>query len=68
MQHFSQIVPRVCTLVLFILQGLIDYNYIFLDVYVGWPGSVHDVHMCLPIPHGIMNYVPEILPSAADKK
>jgi len=25
-----------------ILQGLVDSNYLFRDVYVGWPGKVHD--------------------------
>ena len=25
-----------------ILQGLVDHNYCFLDINVGWPGSVHD--------------------------
>lgn len=25
-----------------ILQGLVDANYLFLDVCVGWPGKVHD--------------------------
>ena len=28
-----------------ILQGLVDHNYIFLDVYIGWPGSVHDARV-----------------------
>ena len=26
-----------------ILQGLVDANYLFLDICVGWPGKVHDV-------------------------
>ena len=25
-----------------ILQGVVDHEYLFYDVYVGWPGSVHD--------------------------
>ena len=25
-----------------VLQGVIDHEYLFRDVYVGWPGSVHD--------------------------
>ena len=25
-----------------ILQGVVDANYLFEDIYVGWPGSVHD--------------------------
>ena len=25
-----------------ILQGVVDENYYFLDVFIGWPGSVHD--------------------------
>ena len=28
-----------------ILQGLVDHRYCFLDVYIGWPGSVHDAHV-----------------------
>ena len=28
-----------------ILQGLVDHSYRFLDVYVGWPGSVHDARV-----------------------
>ena len=28
-----------------ILQGLVDANYCFLDVYIGWPGSVHDARV-----------------------
>ena len=30
---------------LVILQALVDHEYMFLDVYVGWPGSVHDVQV-----------------------
>ena len=25
-----------------VLQAIVDHNYLFTDVYVGWPGSVHD--------------------------
>ena len=25
-----------------ILQALVDYEYKFMNSYVGWPGSVHD--------------------------
>ena len=25
-----------------LIQGLVDVNYRFLDVCVGWPGSMHD--------------------------
>ena len=28
-----------------ILQGLVDHSYHFLDVYVGWPGNVHDTRV-----------------------
>lgn len=28
-----------------VLQGLVDHNYRFLDVYAGWPGSVHDARV-----------------------
>ena len=28
-----------------ILQGLVDSDYLFRDVYVGWPGKVHDSHV-----------------------
>ena len=24
------------------MQGLVDYYGIFMDVYAGWPGKVHD--------------------------
>ena len=28
-----------------VLQGLVDHQYRFLNVYVGWPGSVHDAQI-----------------------
>ena len=28
-----------------ILQALVDHDYRFLDIYVGWPGSVHDARV-----------------------
>ena len=28
-----------------ILQGVVDHNYLFTDVMVGWPGSVHDARV-----------------------
>ena len=28
-----------------LIQGLVDANYRFLDVYIGWPGSVHDARV-----------------------
>lgn len=28
-----------------ILQGVVDHEYLFRDVYVGWPGSVHDARV-----------------------
>ena len=28
-----------------VLQGLVDANYRFIDIYVGWPGSVHDARV-----------------------
>ena len=27
-----------------ILQAVVDHEYLFWDVYVGWPGSVQTVH------------------------
>ena len=28
-----------------ILQGIVDHSYHFIDINVGWPGSVHDAHV-----------------------
>ena len=28
-----------------VLQALVDHDYKFLDIYVGWPGSVHDARV-----------------------
>ena len=28
-----------------VLQGLVDNNYIFRDVFVGWPGKSYDVRI-----------------------
>ena len=28
-----------------ILQGTVDNNSCFVDVYIGWPGRVHDAHV-----------------------
>ena len=28
-----------------IVQGLVDHRCCFLDVYIGWPGSVHNAHV-----------------------
>ena len=28
-----------------ILQGVVDHNYLFEDIYVGWPGNVHDARV-----------------------
>ena len=28
-----------------ILQGVVDGQYCFLDVYTGWPGSIHDARV-----------------------
>lgn len=30
-----------------ILQGLVDFDYRFLDICVGWPGKVHDARKTL---------------------
>ena len=27
------------------MQGVVDSNYCFSDIYIGWPGSVHDARM-----------------------
>ena len=28
-----------------IMQAIVDHNYLFLDICVGWPGSVHDARV-----------------------
>ena len=28
-----------------IVQAIVDHNYLFCNVYGGWPGSVHDVRV-----------------------
>ena len=28
-----------------LMQGVVDSNYCFSDIYIGWPGSVHDARM-----------------------
>ena len=28
-----------------IMQGLVDFRGIFMDVYIGWPGKVHDARV-----------------------
>ena len=28
-----------------VVQGLVDYRGLFLDVYIGWPGKVHDARV-----------------------
>ena len=44
--------PRLITIQIIItvkdgtlLQGVVDANYCFTDIYVGWPGSVHDARV-----------------------
>ena len=28
-----------------IMQGLVDFRGLFMDVYIGWPGKVHDARV-----------------------
>ena len=28
-----------------VIQAVVDHNYIFHDIYIGWPGSVHDARV-----------------------
>ena len=28
-----------------VIQAVVDHNYIFRDIYIGWPGSVHDARV-----------------------
>ena len=28
-----------------VLQAVVDHNYLFRDVMVGWPGSIHDARV-----------------------
>ena len=28
-----------------VMQALVDYRYRFMDIYIGWPGSVHDAQV-----------------------
>ena len=27
------------------MQGLVDFQHIFIDICVGWPGKIHDAHV-----------------------
>ena len=27
------------------MQGLVDFRGIFMDIYIGWPGKVHDARV-----------------------
>ena len=33
------------TLTAFIMQGMVDHLYRFTDIYIGWPGRVHDARV-----------------------
>ena len=28
-----------------VVQAVVDHNYLFIDLYIGWPGSVHDAQV-----------------------
>ena len=28
-----------------LLRAVVNYKFYFLDVYTGWPGTVHDAHV-----------------------
>lgn len=28
------------------MQAVADHQYCFTDIYIGWPGSVHDARVC----------------------
>ena len=28
-----------------LVQAVVDHNYLFTDLYIGWPGSVHDARV-----------------------
>ena len=28
-----------------VVQAVVDHNYLFTDLYIGWPGSVHDARV-----------------------
>ena len=36
------------------MQAMVDFRGLFMDVYIGWPGKVHDAHFFVnsSIPEG----------------